>query len=265
MQDSIFLGIAGFTIRLVFRRPNMVSDRRKFLDFISGHFQPFLILSTPEHTDYTIYFEDSKAFPTVSRGKSTFMIFYSELDGKSLRTHYQISAYQLDMVLKHVISKLLAGKGFIVHASSALVKGKAQVFLGKSGAGKSTAISLLKQTCTVVSDDNVIIKSSGNNGYFVFQTPFFEKNIGVGNKGKSEYPLGKIYFLKKAKLNRIEPINNKQSIISKLMPQLYTEKSLLRKQTPSIMDFISCRDIFYNVSFNKDSRKFLQTISEPDS
>jgi hypothetical protein len=55
------------------------------------------------------------------------------------------------------------------------------------------------------------------------QTPFLEKDSWV-KKDKIKYPLGKIFFLKKANFFKIEKIEDKKEILNLILKQFWTNK-----------------------------------------
>lgn len=106
--------------------------------------------------------------------------------------------YPLDQML--AIYALSCRSGLIFHACGAVYGGKAFVFAGISGAGKSTISGLLgKAGWTVLSDDRIVVRRAGN-GFRAYGTPW------PGDAGAAlneSAPLSGIVLLSKSRKNRI--------------------------------------------------------------
>jgi hypothetical protein len=75
-------------------------------------------------------------------------------------------------VLRIVHTLLLSReRGFLLHASSAVRNGKAFLFTGPSGAGKTTIARLAPSDVVVLSDEISYVRRVGT-GYVAFGTPF---------------------------------------------------------------------------------------------
>ena len=68
--------------------------------------------------------------------------------------------------------------GFFLHAGCGVVSGKAYIFAGRHGAGKSTALRNL-QPESVIAEDTVVIKNNGCDS-LVFSTPFRREENASG-------------------------------------------------------------------------------------
>jgi hypothetical protein len=82
------------------------------------------------------------------------------------------SPYAIDCVLRIVHSLILARQGgFLVHAASAIRGGKAFLFSGVSGAGKTTISRLAPPDATLLTDEISYVRREGNR-YMACGTPF---------------------------------------------------------------------------------------------
>ena len=107
----------------------------------------------------------------------------------------------LDSMLRMVFSlAILPHGGISIHASAVTLDGRAYLFLGKSGTGKSTHASLWQRHfkgCELLNDDNPVIRVCGNDTY-VYGTPWSGKTPCYRNLC---YPLGGIARLQQAPSN----------------------------------------------------------------
>lgn len=118
--------------------------------------------------------------------------------------------YPMDSVLRIFHTLLLAPKGgFLLHASSAVRNGKAFVFSGVSGAGKTTISRLAPPDVALLTDEMSYICPAGN-GYRAFGTPF------AGDLGKSgvniSAPLKEINMLAQGPANKREPLSTSKAV-----------------------------------------------------
>lgn len=112
--------------------------------------------------------------------------------------------YSLDSVLRIVHSLLLAREGgFLVHASSAIRNGRAFLFSGVSGVGKTTMARLAPADAIVLTDEISYVTREGEN-YFAHGTPFAGELGRVGEPMKA--PIGELYLLAQGPENSIQSL-----------------------------------------------------------
>jgi len=138
--------------------------------------------------------------------------FRAEFDpaAASGRIEQTISPYSLDSVLRIVHTLLLARKGgFLVHASSAIRNGRAFLFPGVSGAGKTTIARLAPPDAALLTDEiSYVIPQDG--AYFAVGTPFFGELGRVGENLRA--PIECAYLLAKGPENKIEPVARAEAV-----------------------------------------------------
>lgn len=248
------LSIGGFTIRLHFYPTEIPHLRTNFIKTVINHFGSFIVdLEKERDNDYSIYFMDRRGMEIISRNKvrKYFLNFYDEISKNKIISFYHISLYQLEVLLKKILSHLLSkNNGFIFHASANYIYGKAVLFTGRSGAGKSTAMNLLSDKYQALADDNAIIRKEGNQFYF-YQIPLPEK-INIKEKSSKKYLLGKIFFLRKKNYFRIEKISDKNYLLKRLFKQFWTESQYSRQQIKTVVKFVNYFEDFYFLNFAKN-------------
>lgn len=122
--------------------------------------------------------------------------------------------YALDSLLRILLTAvLLPRRGFLLHAASVVRDGRAYIFVGRSGAGKSTVASL-SPAGSVLTDEISLIRYS-EGCWQAFGTPFWGEFRAAGMN--SHFPLAGIYFLTQDREDRFEPLNSKQ-ILRALLP-----------------------------------------------
>jgi len=120
------------------------------------------------------------------------------------------SPYAIDAVLRIVHSLLLARQGgFLVHAASAIRDGKAFLFSGISGAGKTTISRLAPPDATLLTDEISYVRRQGNR-YLACGTPFAGELARVGENQSA--PLSALFLLEKGLQNRIEPVGATEAV-----------------------------------------------------
>jgi hypothetical protein len=115
------------------------------------------------------------------------------------------SPYACDSLLRIVHTLVLAKQGgFLVHAASAIRGGKAFIFSGISGAGKTTISRLAPPDATMLTDEISYIRRVDDQ-YMAFGTPFAGELGKVGENCSA--PIGAFFLLEKGPQNSIEPVN----------------------------------------------------------
>ncbi len=118
--------------------------------------------------------------------------------------------YSIDCVLRIVHSLILARQGgFLVHAASAIRDGKAFLFSGVSGAGKTTISRLAPPDVTLLTDEISYLRREGNR-YIACGTPFAGELARVGENCSA--PLSAFFLLEKGPQNSIEPISPTEAV-----------------------------------------------------
>ncbi len=262
-EEILYLEIAGFIIKIVFvLSPDTVEFERNYIKVIKDYYHDFLINENIVKSDYTIEVVYEHSFRVVINKKTNFYIhLYQQISSNKLRTFYHLSGGQFQIILRKITHELLVkNKGFILHASASKVGGKAAVFLGESGAGKSTTMRLLSAECPPLGDDSVILKKESGKYYF-YSSSAKEKNAWfVKNFGRIE--LGGIYFIVKSKVTKMTKINDKQLIVNLLSKQLFSEKEDVSKQMDNLICFINKFNKFYYLEISlKESNNLVEILS----
>jgi hypothetical protein len=132
----------------------------------------------------------------------------AEWDPASGRGWIQQSAnpYSIDTALRIVHSLILARQGgLLVHAASAVRNGKAFLFAGVSGAGKTTISRLAPSDVTLLTDEISYLRRNGH-GYIAHGTPFAGELAKVGEN--VEAPLSALFLLHQAPENKVERVGD---------------------------------------------------------
>ena len=138
--------------------------------------------------------------------------FRAEWNPSTERGHIQqtINPYSLDCVLRIVHTLLLAREGgFLLHSSSAIRNGRAFLFSGVSGAGKTTMARLAPPDAALLTDEiSYVIRQEGR--YSAVGTPFFGELSRAGENLRA--PIEALYLLAKGPENKIEPIEGADAV-----------------------------------------------------
>jgi hypothetical protein len=138
--------------------------------------------------------------------------FCAEWDPSTARGRIQqtTNPYSLDSVLRIVHTLLLAREGgFLLHASSAIRNGRAFLFSGVSGAGKTTMARLAPPDAALLTDEiSYVTRRDGR--YFAVGTPFYGELSRSGENLQA--PIEALYLLAKGPKNKIEPIDGADAV-----------------------------------------------------
>src|SRR3989344_3960714 len=260
MMKVIYISVGGFIIKISFFPSESKDTQQWFENYLPQYFAEFLIIRPQRRIDYYIDIKWDKKEEMIVREKEKkyYLNLFQKKGEKTLITNYQISISQLQIVLRYALhSLLMPNSGFFIHASSVLIEGKAYLFVGRPGAGKSTAARLLQKKYTRLSDDIIIIKKVDRK-FMVYQTPILEKNK-ASKKSKGAIQLGKIFLLKKAKTFTIEPLKNNMQTFEKMLKQVFaTRNEDISTLAKTLTDLLAVQNIIQVLSFAKDEKKMLQ-------
>jgi hypothetical protein len=126
------------------------------------------------------------------------------------RVRQSASPYAIDSVLRIIHTLILAKQGgFLIHAASAIRSGRAFLFAGVSGAGKTTISRLAPPDVHLLTDEiSYVVRK--NDGYRACGTPFAGELARVGENRSA--PLSTLFLLEKGPENRIEPVGESEAL-----------------------------------------------------
>ncbi len=169
--------------------------------------------------------------------------------------------YSLDSVLRILHSLILAERGgFLLHAASAICDGRACLFSGVSGAGKTTMTRLAPPDVALLTDEvsyvlprATPIADAPPNGYKAFGTPFAGELAKTGEN--SNAAVATLFFLEQGSENRIDPLPPTEGVRRLLRNILFfaEDPMLVKKIMASACDFVE-RVPTRRLTFYPDSR-----------
>jgi hypothetical protein len=164
-----------------------------------------------------------------------------------------LSPYAIDSVLRivHTLIQAPAG-GFLLHGASAIRHGRAFLFSGVSGAGKTTISSLAPPDSILLTDEISYIRREGER-YLACGTPFAGELARLGENAVA--PIERLFFLAKGPENRIEPIETADALRMLLRNILFfaDDASLIEMVFRSACDFLG-RVPAFRLTFYPDER-----------
>jgi len=138
--------------------------------------------------------------------------FHARWDPRASRGHIRQSRnpYAIDSVLRIVHTLILARQGgFLIHAASSIRGGRAFLFAGVSGAGKTTISRLAPPDATLLTDEISYVRCDGGE-YRACGTPFAGELARVGENQSAR--LSTLFLLEKGPENRIETVATSEAI-----------------------------------------------------
>lgn len=163
------------------------------------------------------------------------------------------SPYSIDSVLRITHSLLLATQGgFQLHASSAIRNGRAFLFAGVSGVGKTTMVRLAPPDTVVLTDEISYIRRI-DKGYRAYGTPFAGELARPGANRSA--PLEQAYLLRQGKQNRLRAVSRSQAIRALMRHVLFfaRDNELVEQVLDSVVNFASCVEVV-EMEFAPDRR-----------
>jgi len=181
--------------------------------------------------------------------------FHAEWDPESGRgrVRHSPSPYAIDSVLRIVHTILLAKQGgFLLHSASAVRGGRAFLFSGLSGAGKTTISRLAPADVALLTDEVSYVRRDGG-GYRAFGTPFAGELARVGENVSA--PIAAVYLLAKGRENRMDPVAPAEAGQRLLRNVLFfaQEPDLVKRVFEAACEFVA-RVPVYRLTFFPDGR-----------
>src|SRR5271156_5893302 len=205
---SVVVAIGGIPVRVNTASPDFLEMlKRRYAGFVSAEphaeFDLDVNLSPPE-------LGDPGAGVSVTHRSGRWLIEWGDLRAEwetaSRRgtIHQTANPYSIDAVLRIVHTLVLARQGgFLLHSASAIRNGKAFLFAGVSGAGKTTISRLAPADATLLTDEISYVRKQDED-YFAFGTPFTGELAKLGENTSA--PLAALYLLAQGPENRIEAV-----------------------------------------------------------
>ncbi len=133
--------------------------------------------------------------------------------------------YPFDEVI--FLARLARSRGVLVHACGLSLQGRGLLFLGTSGAGKSTTARLWKERggVTILSDDRIVIRADGP-GYRIYGTPWHGE---AGLEAPESASLDAVFILEQAPRNRIQEIQRSTAVAQMMVrafPAMWDQQGL---------------------------------------
>jgi hypothetical protein len=160
------------------------------------------------------------------------------------------NAYALDSLLRILLSwVLLRHTGFLLHAATVVRNGRAYVFTGRSGAGKSTVASL-SPSGSVLTDEISLLRRE-NGEWRAYGTPFWGEFRATGLN--SSAPVAGIFGLMQARENIIEelcPVGTLRSILPNVL--FFSEEPAANQRLLEILGQAVKEISGYTLAFRRD-------------
>ena len=138
--------------------------------------------------------------------------FLAQWDPRTRHGHVRMvpSPYSLDSVIRILHTLILPEQGgMLMHASSVAWGGRAFVFTGVSGAGKTTISRLCPADAHILTDEMSFIRPR-DGAYVAHGTPFSGE---LGRPGENlSAPLAGVFLLAQGPHNRIDPLSPTEAV-----------------------------------------------------
>jgi len=167
--------------------------------------------------------------------------------------HQTANPYSIDAVLRIVHTLVLAGQGgFLLHSASAIRNGRAFLFAGISGAGKTTIARLAPADATLLTDEISYVRKEDDR-YVAFGTPFTGELAKLGENTSA--PVTALYLLAQGAGNRVEPVAAADAGRELLSNVLFfaEDQEMVQQVFQGACDFVQ-RVPVYRLTFMPDAR-----------
>jgi hypothetical protein len=133
--------------------------------------------------------------------------------------------YPFDEVV--FLARLSRERGVLVHACGVAADGRGYLFLGTSGAGKSTTARLWKERggVSILSDDRIVVRREGDD-YRIYGTPWHGE---AGWETPASALLEAVFILEQAPRNRVLELGPSQAVAQMMVrsfPAMWDQQGL---------------------------------------
>jgi hypothetical protein len=240
---SVVVEIGPIPIRLL-------TDDASFVRLVRDRYQHFLTSQRAAHIDVTCDLvspgrisseEEVRVARDGPRWRAERLDFRFDWDSETRCGKIRQSAnpYSLDGALRILHTLLLARQGgFLLHAASAIRNGRAHLFFGPSGAGKTTFIGLAPPDAALLSDEISYVCPNGSQ-YLAYGTPFTGDLARLGENISA--PIAALYHLVKAPANRLVPMQPADAVRALLGSVLFfaEDPELVKLVFRSVCDLVA--------------------------
>ena len=257
-----FIKVAGFVLRInFFYSMDNLGFEKGFISKIDEYYQNFILNERQPQVDYIVDVRSEDDFKVLinKRKEEIYINMYKTLEKRHIRTFYHLSGIQFQLIIRNITEELLASVGgFVTHASAVSANGKAFIFLGDSGAGKSTTMKTLSSAFKPLADDTVLIRMDGNK-YYAYCSTAQEKNSWFMKSYKRE-DIAALCLVRKAKKTKIRKISSKQKVLDLISKQFFLDQFRIQDQMKNLFAFINCFDNFYYLDVLFEDRDNLEKV-----
>jgi hypothetical protein len=254
---SVVIAIGGVAVRV------NTSDA-DFLEMVESRYAGFVTAGAQAEFDFEVKlaqtaFPDREADLKVTQRSGRWFLergdFRAEWEPatRSGKIHQTANPYSIDAVLRIVHTLLLAKQGgFLLHSASAIRNGKAFLFAGVSGAGKTTISRLAPPDATLLTDEISYVRRQ-DEGYVAFGTPFTGELAKLGENASA--PVAALYLLAQGPENRIETVKVADAGRGLLANMLFfaEDSEMVQQAFQAACDFVDCVPV-YRLTFVPDAR-----------
>jgi hypothetical protein len=263
---SVVIAIGGVPVRV------NTADA-DFLAMLEERYAGFVIAQSGAETQAEFDFDVDLAAPAFADPEAEVSVthrsgrwfmergdFRAEWDPVARRGWIQQTAnpYSIDAVLRIVHTLVLAKQGgFLLHSASAIRNGKAFLFAGASGAGKTTISRLAPADATLLTDEISYVRRvdalTKGAGYVAFGTPFTGELAKLGENTSA--PVAALYLLAQGPENRIDPVTAAAAGRELLANMLFfaEDQEMVHWVFQAACDFVH-RVPVYKLTFMPDAR-----------
>ena len=169
--------------------------------------------------------------------RGDFQARWDPITGRG-RVRQTSNPYALDSVLRILHSLVLSERGgFLLHAASGICDGRAYLFSGVSGAGKTTMTRLAPADVTLLTDEISYVRPAAS-GYSAYGTPFSGELAKAGENTSA--PVSALFFLEKGPENRVDELAPAEAVRRLMRNILFfaEDSELVEKLLATACDFV---------------------------
>jgi hypothetical protein len=235
----------------------VTSSDTAFIEMLIGQYGEFVDLEAQatirldiDLTDEAVA-SDADADVEVSREAGIWKLSRGDFDARYDPVHrygtvrQSANRHSIDSVIRIIHTLTLAQeRGFLLHSASAIRNGRAFLFAGRSGAGKTTMSRHAPGDAYLLSDEVSYVRKSGG-AFLAWGTPFTGE-LGTPGVNRAA-PVEALHFLRQASENRLVTVAEPEALRLLLTNVLFfaNDPQLVRQVFESAAEFVAAVKTFY--------------------
>ena len=232
----------------------IIYDQSPWIIYENDGFYTYILLTSPEPDDDRV-----NQIMFCNKDYSEITVYNNDMYTEGFKKGHK-GALTLNPTDQIILAQVLSRRdGCYFHSDGMIIDGNGYLFVGHSGAGKSTIATMLQDKGEILCDDRMIIRKLDSE-YKIYGN-WSHGTLPIVSASSTH--LKAIFFLNQSEKNLIEPVNKTmdkvKTLISCMVKPLNSDKWW--NSSIDLIEDIAIKIPCYNLFFNKNGEIYEEIIS----